>query len=76
MALFDEETNQLMVHSLDSSQYDKFLLQGALLPIEGTLNGLAFTSREPLVRNRLDPNESSFDASGPDEKARDSIRSR
>jgi formate hydrogenlyase transcriptional activator len=60
MSLYDEETNQLMVHSLDSSQPDKFLLEGAFFPIEGSLNGLAFTSRQPLVRNRIDPNESSW----------------
>src|SRR6185295_16519579 len=60
MALYDEETNQLMVHSLNSSKSNEFLLEGALFPIEGTLNGLAFTSRQPLVRNRIDPNESSW----------------
>jgi formate hydrogenlyase transcriptional activator len=60
MALYDEETNQLMVHSLDSSRPEKYLLEGAPFPIEGTLNGLAFTSRQPLVRNRVDEDESSW----------------
>jgi len=60
MALYDEETNQLMVHSLNSSKSDGFLLEDALFPIEGTLNGLAFTSGQPLVRNRIDPQESSW----------------
>ena len=60
MSLYDEETNQLKVHSLNSATANEFLLEGALFPIEGTLNGLAFTSRQPLVRNRIDPKESSW----------------
>ena len=60
MALFDEETNQLMVYSLDSSRPDEFLLEDAVFPIEGTLSGLAFTSRRPLVRNKIDPGETSW----------------
>jgi formate hydrogenlyase transcriptional activator len=60
MSLYDEDTNELMVHSLDSLKSDVFLLEGAHFPIEGTLNGLAFSSRQPLVRNRLDPSESSW----------------
>lgn len=60
MSLYDEETNQLMVYSLDSSNIDKYLVEGALFPIEGTLNGLAFTSREPLIRNHIDPTESKW----------------
>ena len=60
MSLYDEETERLMVHSLDLSQPGDFLLEGAFYPMEGTLNGLAFTSREPVVRNRIDPNETSW----------------
>ena len=58
MALYDEDTEQLMVHSLDSSQPEKYLMENSYFPIEGTLNGLAFTSRKPVIRNRIDPNES------------------
>ena len=60
MVLYDEETSQFRVHSLDSSKPSEFLLEGALFPIEGTLNGMAFTSGQPLVRNRIDPKESSW----------------
>ena len=60
IALFDDETERLMVHSLDLSQPSDFLLEGAFYPMEGTLNGLAFTSRQPVVRNRIDPSETSW----------------
>ena len=60
MALYDEESNQLVVHTLDTSRPKKYLFEGEAFPIEGTLNGLAFTSRQPVVRNRIDANESSW----------------
>lgn len=60
LALYDEETTQLTVHSIDSSRPEEFLIEGAPFPMEGTLNGLAFTTRKPVVRNRIDPAESSW----------------
>lgn len=60
VALYDDEINQLRVHSLDLAQPDKYLVAGDAFPVEGTLTGLAFTSREPIVRNRFDPAETSW----------------
>ena len=60
VALHDEETDQLMVHSIDLAQPDKYLVAGNFFPIEGTLTGLAFKSREPVVSNRFDPSQTSW----------------
>lgn len=60
VALYDDETNQLTVHSIDLAQPDKYLVAGEVFPIEGTLTGLAFTSRQPIIRNRFDPEQSSW----------------
>jgi formate hydrogenlyase transcriptional activator len=60
MSLYDDETGQLMVHSLDSAHPDQYLIAGAHFEIEGTLNGLAFRSGQPVVRNRIDASESSW----------------
>ncbi|HEU0254066.1 MAG TPA: GAF domain-containing protein, partial [Pyrinomonadaceae bacterium] len=60
VALHDEETDQLMVHSIDLAQPDKYLISGNFFPIEGTLTGLAFSSREPVVRNRFDPSQTTW----------------
>src|SRR5690349_10832452 len=60
MSLYDEETKQLMVHSLDSSKTDQYLIAEARFDIEGTLNGLAFTTGKPVVRNHIDASESSW----------------
>jgi formate hydrogenlyase transcriptional activator len=60
MSLLDEETNQLRIHSLDSAKPEKYLIEGGVVSMEGTLNGLAFKLRQPVVRNRLDASESSW----------------
>jgi formate hydrogenlyase transcriptional activator len=60
VALYDDETDQLSVHSIDSSQPDKYLVAGKPFAHEGTLTGLAFTSGKTIVRNRFDPEESSW----------------
>jgi formate hydrogenlyase transcriptional activator len=48
--LYDQETGQLRLHSFDL-QYESDLHEGALFPLEGSPEGLAFTSRRPVVRN-------------------------
>jgi formate hydrogenlyase transcriptional activator len=63
VALYDDETDQLSVHSIDLAQPDKYLVAGQPFPHEGTLTGLAFTSRQPVVRNRYDPEESTWSLS-------------
>lgn len=60
LALFDQETNQLLVHALDLNQSDKYLIEGNHIPIEGTLTGQAFRTREPVVRNRIILEESAW----------------
>lgn len=60
VALYDEETDQLLIHSIDLAQPDKYLVAGSFFPVEGTLTGLAFTSRKPIVRNRFDPSETTW----------------
>lgn len=60
IALWDDEKNQMSVHSVDLYQSNKYLVEGKPFPIEGTLTGLSFTSRQPIVRNRFDPDETSW----------------
>jgi formate hydrogenlyase transcriptional activator len=60
VALYDDEIDQLRVHSIDSAQLDKYLIAGNPFSHEGTLTGLAFTSGQPVVRNRFDPEETSW----------------
>lgn len=63
VALYDDETDQLSVFSIDLAQPDKYLIAGKPFPHEGTLTGLAFTSRQPIIRNRFDPDESTWSMS-------------
>jgi formate hydrogenlyase transcriptional activator len=63
VALYDDETDQLSVFSIDLAQPDKYLIAGKPFPHEGTLTGLAFTSRQPVIRNRFDPDESTWSMS-------------
>lgn len=60
VSLHDEETDQLMVHSIDLAQPDKYLVAGNFFPIEGTLTGRAFKSRKPVVTNRFDPSQTTW----------------
>ena len=60
LALYDEETKDMVTTGLDLSRPAEYLIQGAHFPVEGTLNGLAFTTRKPIVRHRIDPTESGW----------------
>ncbi|HEV2801421.1 MAG TPA: sigma 54-interacting transcriptional regulator [Pyrinomonadaceae bacterium] len=60
LALFDEETQQLRVHTLDLSLPDANLYEGAPLSLDNTLNGLAFTTRKPVVRSPIEVRETSW----------------
>ena len=57
LALYDAESNQLRVHALDFPVDQKFFEKGQLIPLAGTPAGLAFTSRKPVLRQRIDVNE-------------------
>ena len=56
ISLYDSQTIQLRLHSFDL-QYASDVEEGALFPMEGSPEGLAFTSRQPIVIRRLDLNE-------------------
>ncbi len=57
LALYDAESNHLRVHALDFPVDQKFYEKGHTIPLEGTPAGLAFTSRKPVLRQRIDVNE-------------------
>ena len=56
ISLYDPETGQLRLHSFDL-RYASDLEEGALFPLAGSPQGLAFTSRRPVVVRNLDLKE-------------------
>lgn len=54
IALYDPVTGQLTAHALDFLQNQEFLEMGAAIPIDGTPEGLAFTTRRPVLIKKLD----------------------
>ncbi len=54
--LHDPESGQLRLHSFDL-QYSSDLEKGALFPLEGSPEGLAFTSQRPVLIRNLDLEE-------------------
>jgi formate hydrogenlyase transcriptional activator len=60
LVLYNQDTDQLVAHTLDLSRDNSTLVEGAPFPIDGTLNGLAFSTRKPVVRHRIDPTETSW----------------
>ncbi|HEY6120878.1 MAG TPA: GAF domain-containing protein, partial [Pyrinomonadaceae bacterium] len=56
ITLYDKETSQLRLHSFDL-QYASDVEEGALFPLEGTPEGLAFTSRQSVLIRHLDLEE-------------------
>jgi formate hydrogenlyase transcriptional activator len=55
--LVDAEEKHLRVHALDYPDSRGIFVEGALVPIEGTMPGDSFKSGKPMVVNRLDPAE-------------------
>ncbi len=53
ISLYDPESNQLRLHSFDL-EYESDLHEGASFPLEGSPEGLAFTSRRPVIVRSLD----------------------
>src|SRR5262245_54365494 len=51
LALYEPETRQLKLHALDSA--GSSVQQSTLVPVEGTLPGLAFSSHQPVLVNEL-----------------------
>jgi formate hydrogenlyase transcriptional activator len=56
ITLHDAATGELRLHSFDL-QYATDLEEGALFPLEGSPQGVAFTSRRPVLITKLDLNE-------------------
>lgn len=55
MALYDAESEQLRVHSLDLAQpAAQYVDEGFLMPLEGSPAGLAFTTRRTVLVGRLE----------------------
>jgi formate hydrogenlyase transcriptional activator len=72
ISLYDPETSQLRLHSFDLG-YASDLEEGALFPLEGTPEGLAFKSRRPVVIRKLDLKE--FPAAQIEHAYNDGLRS-
>jgi formate hydrogenlyase transcriptional activator len=56
ISLYDPEIRQLRLHSFDL-QYSSDVEEGALFPLEGSPQGLAFTSRQPVLIGHLNLEE-------------------
>jgi formate hydrogenlyase transcriptional activator len=55
MALYEAETNQLRVHTMDTSQpADRYVEEGFLMSLDATPAGRAFTTRQPVLLRRFD----------------------
>jgi PAS domain S-box-containing protein len=54
LALYDEKSGELRLQPLDDPYTEELIPSGMSLPVKGTPPGWAFTSREPLVLNRLE----------------------
>lgn len=61
LALYDAESNQLRLHALDFPADQNFMQKGQLIPLVGTPAALAFSSRKPVLRHRVDFNEFTAD---------------
>ncbi len=57
LSLYDPQHNQLQVHGLAFPPNQQYLEIGQMIPLDGTPPGLAFTTRQPVLRSRLDVNE-------------------
>jgi formate hydrogenlyase transcriptional activator len=55
--LADEMGSHLRVHALDFPESRGIFVEGALIPIDGTMPGDSFKSGKAIVVNRLDPAE-------------------
>jgi len=57
LSLYDEEIGQLRVYALDKLPDGRVIEDGVPITMEGTPAGLAFTSRQPVLRERLSAEE-------------------
>ena len=57
LALYDEKTDSLHVHAFDRARPDTDIYEGEPVPVEGTLTGLAFTTRRAVYRSPVNVEE-------------------
>lgn len=57
VVLYNEELKEARVHALDKPPPDGILLEGAIMPLEGTPVGLAIKTRKTVRRTHLDFDE-------------------
>ncbi len=55
LALYDPERKKLVLQVLTSPSHLKISSEELLLPVEGTVAGVAFSTQQPLVLDRFDP---------------------
>lgn len=55
LALYDEESRKLRVLALDHPEEMCVVEEGELIPMEGSLPGEAFHTRQPVLRHHSDP---------------------
>ncbi|HET9846588.1 MAG TPA: sigma 54-interacting transcriptional regulator [Nitrospira sp.] len=56
-ALFDQDTQRLLAHALDFPTNQSFVETGQAIPLEGTPEGRAFTSRQTVLIRNIDTAE-------------------
>ncbi|HKR78100.1 MAG TPA: sigma 54-interacting transcriptional regulator, partial [Nitrospira sp.] len=56
-ALYDQEKHRLFAHALDFPSNQDFVESGEVIPLEGTPEGRAFTSRQTVLIRKLDIDE-------------------
>jgi formate hydrogenlyase transcriptional activator len=56
-ALFDQDTQRLLAHALDFPSNQSFVETGHAIPLEGTPEGRAFTSRQTVLIRNIDTAE-------------------
>jgi PAS domain S-box-containing protein len=57
LELYDEKSGELRLQSLEDPYTEELIPAGMRLPVEGTPAGRAFSTREPLVLNRLETDD-------------------
>ncbi|MET0647265.1 MAG: sigma 54-interacting transcriptional regulator [Pyrinomonadaceae bacterium] len=57
LSLYDEQTDSLHVHAFDRARPDTDIYEGEPVPVEGTLTGLAFTTRRAVYRSPINAEE-------------------
>ena len=57
LSLYDEKTGSLHVHAFDRARPDTDIYEGEPVPVEGTLTGIAFSTRRAVFRSPISAEE-------------------